>query len=97
MEELSVRTFYHFRPSQFKIVKLLLRSHEGVAKVKKTLIDFLATYNDREWVDWENIEFVLRDLDRLSFWRMLPYQKFLTEAESKVSAENMEVLVKIPY
>ena len=43
------------------------------------------------------LEIALRDLNRAKLWRMLPYQKFLDEAESKVSNDIMQTLRKIPY
>lgn len=97
MEEISTKTFFVFRKPQLKQVKLMLGSHEGLRQVKMTLIDFLVYWNDKEWVDWEKIDFILRDLNRVSFWKMLPYQKFLTEAEQKVSTEIMKTLRKYPY
>lgn len=97
MTDISPKTFFFFRGAELKQVKILLRSHEGLSQVKIALINFLAKWNDKEWVDWEKIDMVLRDLNRVSFWRMLSYQKFLIEAESKVSPEIMETLRKQPY
>lgn len=89
--------FHHFRSCERKQVKLLLQSHQGVTEVKTTLIQFLTEWNDKEWVDWEEIELVMRDLHRIKFWRMLPYNKFLNEAGAEVSPENMVILRKLPY
>jgi len=94
--EISSRIFFHLSRYELKQIKLMLRSHEGFHQVKNALIDFLAMWNGKEWVDWERIDLVFRDLNHTSFWRMLPYEQFLVEAESKVSNEILEILRKIP-
>ena len=98
MVEITKRTFLSFHcRTERKKVKLILRSHEAVEEVKNALIDYLVIWNDKEWVDWETIEMVLNDLGHIKFWKMLPYSKFLAEAESSISIKNMEVLRKAPY
>ena len=97
MRDFSAATFHFFRSSQKKQVKSMLVSHEGVIRVKKALIDFLTEWNDKKWVDWEKIEFVIDDLNSINFWRVLPYSKFLAEAEAKVSLANMETLRKLSF
>lgn len=53
MSELTLETFFAFSThSEWRKVKLMLRSHEGLDQIKNALIDFLATWNGREWVDW---------------------------------------------
>jgi hypothetical protein len=69
-----------------------LKSHEGSQHVKKALIDFLATWNDSEWVDWEKIGLVFCDLHHTGFWKMVAYDTFLNEAESRVSHEIIKIL-----
>ena len=97
MCEISRETFRSFYYPQWKQVKLKLRSHEGLIQVKVSLIDFLADWNDKEWIDWEKIELVLRDLNRAGLWRILPYQKFLAEAETEIASEIVHTLKKLPY
>lgn len=97
MVNISSDTFFSLRKTHLKKVKLLIRSHQGIAHVKTSLIDFLVGWNGRDWIHWEKIDLVFHNLKRVSFWRMIPYQNFLAEAESRVSSESMAELRKLKY
>jgi len=94
---ISKDVFYHLTTSQWKQIKLTLRSNDGIVQVKTAFIDFLADWSSNDWVDWEKIELVILDLKRAKFWRLVPYQQLLDEAEEKVSNQMMLILRKQKY
>jgi len=96
MSALTRKTFSRFWGSQIAQVKQLLTEDSGAEEVKEVLIDYLVLWNDLNWIDWENIGFVIEDLGKIGFWNIVPYTDFLKEASSRVSKEIIDTLKKNP-